>query len=199
MKQHRAYRIQEQDIEEPDWAWDLKIEKKSLRRAMPAASDDEITIQAASKIAKQYGTTRAKILSQLTPGNNIKGSKTWDKDGKVFKENTRRTRKVLNEAVTPIYEVYEDDIGITPDGRIGLITKVDVDENVIYAEMNDTQKVEAFEYGKAFYVECPNKYTLTVVFESDDPEYIVKSDIMDILNSTSTITVLDYELEQNNA
>lgn len=191
--QRKAYKIQEED--EPDWMWDLKTEKKSLRRTMPAASDDEITIQAASKIAKQYHTTRSKILSQLTPSNNIKGSRTWDKDGKVFKESIKRVRKSLNEAITPIYSVWTDDIGSTPDGRLGLITQIDIEKNTVYAEMNDTQEVETFEYGKEFYVKSPDRYTLTVTLETEDEYDMVKSDIMDALQDISSITIFDYNLD----
>ena len=191
--QRKAYKIQEED--EPDWMWDLKTEKKSLRRTMTAASDDEITILAASKIAKQYHTTRSKILSQLTPSNNIKGSRTWDKDGKVFKESIKRVRKSLNEAITPIYSVWTDDIGSTPDGRLGLITQIDIGKNTVYAEMNDTQDVEAFEYGKEFYVKSPDRYTLTVTLETEDEYDMVKSDIMDALQGISSITIFDYNLD----
>lgn len=105
-----------QETEEPEWLWDLKVEKKNLRRTMSAASDDEITIKAASNIAKQYHTTRSKILSQLTPSNNITGSRTWDKDGKVFKESFGRRKRLVEDDQfegpidTQIYDTtdYED-------------------------------------------------------------------------------------------
>ena len=94
-KKHEPYVMQE--TEEPEWLWDLKVEKKNLRRTMSAASDDEITIKAASTIAKQYHTTRAKILAQLTPSNNIAGSQTWDKDGKVFRESFNRRKRLVED------------------------------------------------------------------------------------------------------
>lgn len=97
-KEHKAYKMKED--EEADWAWDLKTEKKALRKSMPAASDNEITIKAAGNIAKKFHTTRAKILATLKPSNNIKGAKTWNKEGKVLvKESRENLREEEDEFI----------------------------------------------------------------------------------------------------
>lgn len=97
-KEHKAYKMKED--EEADWAWDLKTEKKALKKSMPAASDNEITIKAAGNIAKKYHTTRANILATLKPSNNIKGAKTWNKDGKVLvKESRENLREEEDELI----------------------------------------------------------------------------------------------------
>lgn len=90
-KEHKAYKMKEE--EEAEWSWDLKTEKKALRKSMPTATDNEITIKAADNIAKKYHTTRAKILATLKPSNNIKGAKTWNKDGKILVKESRLLRE----------------------------------------------------------------------------------------------------------
>lgn len=104
-KEHKAYKMKED--EEADWAWDLKTEKKALKKSMPAASDDEITIKAAGNIAKKYHTTRAKILATLKPSNNIKGTKTWNKEGKVL---VKESRKSLREGEENGLSDYQKDL-----------------------------------------------------------------------------------------
>lgn len=99
-KEHKAYKMKED--EEADWAWDLKTEKKALRKSMPAASDNEITIKAAGNIAKKFHTTRAKILATLKPSNNIKGAKTWNKEGKVLVKESRNLKESEAAGLTDI-------------------------------------------------------------------------------------------------
>ena len=99
-KEHKAYKMKED--EEADWAWDLKTEKKALRKSMPAASDNEITIKAAGNIAKKFHTTRAKILATLKPSNNIKGAKTWNKEGKVLVKESRNLKESEEAGLTDI-------------------------------------------------------------------------------------------------
>lgn len=99
-KEHKAYKMKED--EEADWAWDLKTEKKALRKSMPAASDNEITIKAAGNIAKKFHTTRAKILATLKPSNNIKGAKTWNKEGKVLVKESKNLKESEAAGLTDI-------------------------------------------------------------------------------------------------
>ncbi len=99
-KEHKAYKMKED--EEADWAWDLKTEKKALRKSMPAASDNEITIKAAGNIAKKFHTTRAKILATLKPSNNIKGAKTWNKEGKVLVKESKNLKESEATGLTDI-------------------------------------------------------------------------------------------------
>ena len=99
-KEHKAYKMKED--EEADWAWDLKTEKKALRKSMPAASDNEITIKAAGNIAKKFHTTRAKILATLKPSDNIKGAKTWNKEGKVLVKESKNLKESEATGLTDI-------------------------------------------------------------------------------------------------
>lgn len=80
-KARKPYKMRE--AENP-YEWDVKTEKKALRKQFPAMSDNEMTIKAAAKIAKKNNVTRKTVLATLKPANNIKGEKTWDKEGNVF-------------------------------------------------------------------------------------------------------------------
>lgn len=71
--------------ESNNWENDLYDTKKSLKRKYLAKPDDEITIEAAKQVAKQYKIKYQEILKTLTPSPNIKGAKTWDRDGNVIK------------------------------------------------------------------------------------------------------------------
>ena len=93
VRKHTAYKMKEG--EDADWAWDLKVEKKSVRKAMPAASDNEVTIKAAGNIAKKYHTTRAKVLATVKPSNNLKGDRTWNKEGKIVVKEDRSLGRQL--------------------------------------------------------------------------------------------------------
>ena len=80
-KARKPYKMRE---EENPYEWDVKTEKKALRKQFPEMSDNEMTIKAAAKIAKKNNVTRKTVLATLKPANNIKGEKTWDKEGNVF-------------------------------------------------------------------------------------------------------------------
>lgn len=91
---HKPYKMRE---EENPYEWDVKTEKKALRKQFPAMSDNELTIKAATKVAKKHGVGRKEVLASFKPSNNIKGEKTWGKDGKVFcKESIARLNKSRN-------------------------------------------------------------------------------------------------------
>lgn len=77
----KPYKMRE---EENPYQWDVGVEKRALRKQMPGYPDDELTIKAAAKIAKQHGVRRKDVLATLTPSGNISGSKTWDKEGNVI-------------------------------------------------------------------------------------------------------------------
>ena len=77
----KPYKMRE---EENPYQWDVGVEKRALRKQMPSYPDDELTIKAAAKIAKQHGVRRKDVLATLTPSGNISGSKTWDKEGNVI-------------------------------------------------------------------------------------------------------------------
>ena len=80
-KARKPYKMRE---DENPYEWDVKTEKKALCKQFPAMSDNEMTIKAAAKIAKKNNVTRKTVLATLKPANNIKGEKTWDKEGNVF-------------------------------------------------------------------------------------------------------------------
>lgn len=77
----KPYKMRE---EENPYQWDVGVEKRALRKQMPGYPDDELTIKAAAKIAKQHGVRRKDVLATLIPSGNISGSKTWDKEGNVI-------------------------------------------------------------------------------------------------------------------
>lgn len=57
--------------------------KKQLRKKMPAASDDAITIKAAKEVAKLLKLKVKDILQYYTPNRNIQRDKYWDKEGNI--------------------------------------------------------------------------------------------------------------------
>jgi hypothetical protein len=71
--------------ESTDWNDDMYSTKKILRKKYLAKSDDEITIEAAKQVAKQHKMKYQDILKTYKPSQNIRGSKTWDKDGNIEK------------------------------------------------------------------------------------------------------------------
>lgn len=205
-KSHKAYKIREDD-DEASWNWDLKVEKKALKKVMPDATDNELTIEAAAKIAKKNHTTRAKILAQIKPSKNVKGEKTWDKEGKVFIKESREvernysiteaiTKKPLKEdTVKAISNVVAGDSGIDLDGRSGVVVEVEVPENTVYVEMDDTGEVNAYDYGEEFSVKDTTTHKVTFEFTSDIPVEDVVERIEVLLNSLSGINVLGRDFE----
>lgn len=205
-KSHKAYKIREDD-DEASWNWDLKVEKKALKKAMPDATDNELTIEAAAKIAKKNHTTRAKILAQIKPSKNVKGEKTWDKEGKVFIKESREVERnySITEAITkrPLKEdtvkaisnVVAGDSGIDLDGRSGVVVEVEVPENTVYVEMDDTGEVNAYDYGEEFSVKDTTIHKVTFEFTSDIPVEDVVERIEVLLNSLSGINILGRDFE----
>lgn len=205
-KSHKAYKIREDD-DEASWNWDLKVEKKALKKAMPDATDNELTIEAAAKIAKKNHTTRAKILAQIKPSKNVKGAKTWDKEGKVFIKESREVERnySITEAITkrPLKEdtvkaisnVVAGDSGIDLDGRSGVVVEVEVPENTVYVEMDDTGEVNAYDYGEEFSVKDTATHKVTFEFTSDIPVEDVVERIEVLLNSLSGVNVLGRDFE----
>lgn len=205
-KSHKAYKIREED-DEASWNWDLKVEKKALKKTMPNATDNELTIEAAAKIAKKNHTTRAKILAQIKPSKNVKGAKTWDKEGKVFIKESREVERnySITEAITkrPLKEdtvkaisnVVAGDSGIDLDGRSGVVVEVEVPENTVYVEMDDTGEVNAYDYGEEFSVKDTTTHKVTFEFTSDIPVEDVVERIEVLLNSLSGVNVLGRDFE----
>lgn len=205
-KSHKAYKIKEDD-DEASWNWDLKVEKKALKKTMPNATDNELTIEAAAKIAKKNHTTRAKILAQIKPSKNVKGAKTWDKEGKVFIKESREVERnySITEAITkrPLKEdivkaisnVVAGDSGIDLDGRSGVVVEVEVPENTVYVEMDDTGEVNAYDYGEEFSVKDATTHKVTFEFTSDIPVEDVVERIEVLLDSLSEVNVLGRDFE----
>ena len=80
-KKHSAYKMRET---ESDYSWDLNVEKKALKKSMSDASDNEITIKAAAKVAKKHKVRRKDVLATVKPASKAKGERTWDKEGNVL-------------------------------------------------------------------------------------------------------------------
>lgn len=80
-KKHKVYKMQE---DENPYEWDLKVAKKAISKKYPDLTDNEVTIKAASEIAKKNKVTRKEVLSTFKPSTNRKGEKTWDKEGNVI-------------------------------------------------------------------------------------------------------------------
>lgn len=182
-KEHKAYKMKED--EEAEWSWDLKTEKKALRKSMPAASDNEITIKAAGNIAKKYHTTRSKILATLKPSNNIKGAKTWNKDGKVLvKESvdpnadeidngtvlTDYQKDVIKEMVQADFEC-----GHTENDYNELVQLMSEDEDFAGAENEAASYyMELLSYGPAGFLEAFRDeldFDPDFIAEYGDPDY----------------------------
>ena len=62
---------------------DLYDLKKSFRKKFTAMSSNQIMIKAAKEISKKYKIAVKEILKKETPDNNLKGDKTWDKEGNI--------------------------------------------------------------------------------------------------------------------
>lgn len=135
VKTHKAYKMKEE--EEEEWAWDLKTEKEALKKSMPTASDNEITIKAAGNVAKKYHTTRAKILAALKPS---KGAKTWNKDGKILVKEvgTRGYCEVSIKApsgkIHPVNDKSGNPLTCTPDekSKLEVLNKINKERNKNY-------------------------------------------------------------------
>jgi hypothetical protein len=76
------------------WANDIDLQKalqdmydvkNSLRKKFRAMPGDEVTINAAKQVAKQYKIRFQDILKTMKPDKNISGAKYWDSDGNLLK------------------------------------------------------------------------------------------------------------------
>lgn len=62
---------------------EMDIILKSLRNQYLAMDSDTRHIKAAKQVAKKFKMKYQDILKEYTPSNNIKGVKTWDKQGNI--------------------------------------------------------------------------------------------------------------------
>lgn len=67
-----------------DWSGDFYSARKSLTKKYPAMTSNQKSIKAAKEVAKTYKISYKDILKTIDPDNNIRGDKSWDRDGNVI-------------------------------------------------------------------------------------------------------------------
>ena len=73
-----------ENVDRSVWNDDFYSEKKSLSKKYLAKPMDEIAIEAAKKVAKMHKIKFQDILKDETPSGNIRGSKSWDREGNII-------------------------------------------------------------------------------------------------------------------
>ncbi len=66
------------------WIDDMNDKLKELYNKYKAISSDIRHIKAAKDIAKLHKISYKDILKNYTPSNNLKGEKSWDKNGNII-------------------------------------------------------------------------------------------------------------------
>ncbi len=82
MKKYKS--LYEEKEQLPDEIYQaMSSEMSNLRKKYKAMATNQITIKAASTVAKQFKIKPKDILKYYIPSNNIRGEKTWDKEGNI--------------------------------------------------------------------------------------------------------------------
>lgn len=88
IKEHKDMKVykrifKESDVINQDILDEVEELTRSFRKKYLALSSDERRIKAAKEIGKQFKVKFQDILKNYNPDNNIKDSKTWDKNGNL--------------------------------------------------------------------------------------------------------------------